>query len=242
MTLSGVFSGSGWPPVSFYVVLLLLSSILSSYFLDLPIYLPLHEQSKWYTVGWILGSIFGLFWHRILYKFLAGVKVMLLLTFLKFVSNFFSNIRCKGDFLLVGVIVTAIFSELIKREAKLEIHLTTCWLPPKNALSNQKFSFEWLPITYVELFFKIVSLFLKNQNIFVDKPHTEINYSELSVRLKLFGLLHMRKTRAWSRAWHSKFQQGPFFVHAVNFSGNLTPEVFLKRDGIHIECEFCALM
>lgn len=242
MTLSGVFSGSGWPPVSFYVVLLLLSSILSSYFLDLPIHLPLHEQSKWYTVGWILGSIFGLFWHRILYKFLAGVKVMLLLTFLKFVSNFFSNIRYKRDFLLVGVFVTAIFSELIKRESKLEIHLTTCWLPPKNALFNQKFSFEWLPITYVELFFKIVSLFLKNQNIFVDKPDTEINYSELSVRLKLFGLLHMRKTRAWSRAWHSKFQPGPFFVHAVNFSGNLTPEVFLKRDGIHIECEFCALM
>lgn len=167
MTLSGVFSGSGWPPVSFYVVLLLLSSILSSYFLDLPIHLPLHEQSKWYTVGWILGSIFGLFWHRILYKFLAGVKVMLLLTFLKFVSNFFSNIRYKRDFLLVGVFVTAIFSELIKRESKLEIHLTICWLPPKNALFNQKFSFEWLPITYVELFSKLLAFFSKIKTYFL---------------------------------------------------------------------------
>lgn len=32
-------------------------------FFDSPIYLPLQEQSYWFTPGWLLGSSFDLFWH-----------------------------------------------------------------------------------------------------------------------------------------------------------------------------------
>ena len=54
----------------------------NTFFFDSPIYLPLHEQCNWYTPGWLLGSSFGLFWHRMLCKFLPDVKVMFLFTFL----------------------------------------------------------------------------------------------------------------------------------------------------------------
>ena len=47
--------------------------LVSTFFFDSPIYLPLHEQSNWYTPGWLLGNSFGLFWHRMLCKFLPDV-------------------------------------------------------------------------------------------------------------------------------------------------------------------------
>ena len=49
---------------------------VSTFFFDSPIYLPLLEQSNWYTPGWLLGSNFALFWHRMLCKFLQDMKVM----------------------------------------------------------------------------------------------------------------------------------------------------------------------
>ena len=52
------------------------------FFFDSPIYLPLHEQSKWYTPRWLLCSSFGLFRHRMLCKFLPDVKVLSLFTVL----------------------------------------------------------------------------------------------------------------------------------------------------------------
>ena len=55
---------------------------VNTFFFDSPLYLPLHEQSNWDTPGWLLGSSFGLFWHRMLCKFLPDVKVMSLFTFL----------------------------------------------------------------------------------------------------------------------------------------------------------------
>ena len=69
---------------------------------DLPIYLPLHEQANWYTLGWLLSSSFGLFWHWILCKFMSDMKVMSLYTFLKFIHNFWFNIRYTWDFVWVG--------------------------------------------------------------------------------------------------------------------------------------------
>ena len=43
---------------------------VSILFFNLPIYFPLHEQSKWYISGWLFGSSFGLFfWHRICCRF-----------------------------------------------------------------------------------------------------------------------------------------------------------------------------
>ena len=47
-----------------------------------PIYLSLHEQSNWYTLKWLLGKGFRLFWYRMLCKSLLVLKVMSLFTFL----------------------------------------------------------------------------------------------------------------------------------------------------------------
>ena len=55
---------------------------VNTFFFDSPIYLPLHEQSDWYTPGWLLGSSFDLFRYRMLCEFLPDVKVMSLFTFL----------------------------------------------------------------------------------------------------------------------------------------------------------------
>ena len=82
MALFRVFSGARWLPVTFYAVLLIFNAMCQYFFFDTLIYLPLHEQSDWYTPGWLLGSRFGLFWHRILCEFLPDVKVMSLFTFL----------------------------------------------------------------------------------------------------------------------------------------------------------------
>ena len=57
------------------------------FFFDFPIYLLLYEQSNWYISGWLLGSSFGLFWHTMLCKFLADVKVMSLSLF-TFLNSF----------------------------------------------------------------------------------------------------------------------------------------------------------
>ena len=43
---------------------------VNTFFFDWPMYLPLLEQSNWCTPGWILGASYGLFWHRMLCKFL----------------------------------------------------------------------------------------------------------------------------------------------------------------------------
>ena len=68
--------------------------LVNTFFFDLLIYLPLHEQSNWYTPGWLLSGSFGLFWHRMLYKFFP---------------NFWSNSRYPRNCLRAGLIVTAIF-------------------------------------------------------------------------------------------------------------------------------------
>ena len=54
---------------------------VNTFFFHSPIYLPLYEQSNWHTPGWLWGSSFGSFWHRMLCKFLPDVKVMSLFTF-----------------------------------------------------------------------------------------------------------------------------------------------------------------
>ena len=69
---------------------------VNTFFFDSPIYLPLHEQFNWYTPGWLLGSILGLFWHKMLCKFLRDVKVMSLFTFLNY-------------FLIFGLILAGIW-------------------------------------------------------------------------------------------------------------------------------------
>ena len=81
---------------------------VNTFFFDLPIYLPLHKQSNWYTLGWLVHNSFGLFWYRMLCKFFSGLKVMSLFTFLNFFPNFWSNIKYPRDFLGVAVMVTAI--------------------------------------------------------------------------------------------------------------------------------------
>ena len=43
---------------------------VNTFFFDWPIYQPLLEQSNWCTPGWLLGSSYGLFWHRMFCKFL----------------------------------------------------------------------------------------------------------------------------------------------------------------------------
>ena len=43
---------------------------INTLFFDLAIYLPLEEQSNCYTSGCLLGTRFGLFWRRMLHKFL----------------------------------------------------------------------------------------------------------------------------------------------------------------------------
>ena len=60
---------------------------VNSFFVDSSIYLRLHEQVNWYP-GWLLGSSFGLFWQRMLCKFLSVVKVMSLFTFFVFSLTF----------------------------------------------------------------------------------------------------------------------------------------------------------
>ena len=48
---------------------------VNTFFFDSPIHLPVHQKSNWYLSGWwLLGSSFGLFWHRVLCKFLPDVK------------------------------------------------------------------------------------------------------------------------------------------------------------------------
>ena len=51
---------------------------INTLFFDLAIYLPLEEQSNCYTSGCLLGTRFGLFWHRMLHKFLLIWKCLCL--------------------------------------------------------------------------------------------------------------------------------------------------------------------
>ena len=55
---------------------------VNTIFFDSLMYVPLHEQSNWYTSWWLLGSSFGLFWQRMPCKLLLDLKVISLLTFL----------------------------------------------------------------------------------------------------------------------------------------------------------------
>ena len=50
---------------------------------DSPIYFPLHQQSSWYTPGWLLSSSFGLFfWQSICCRFFTDVKTIFFPIFL----------------------------------------------------------------------------------------------------------------------------------------------------------------
>ena len=49
---------------------------VSTLFLDSPIYFPLHEQSNWYTPGWLFGRSFGLFfWQRMCCSYITKYHV-----------------------------------------------------------------------------------------------------------------------------------------------------------------------
>ena len=73
----------------------------NTFLFDWPIYLPLYDQSNWYTAGWLLGSSFSLFWHRMLCKFLPDVKVMSLFTFLNSFLIFGPILGIHGIFFLL---------------------------------------------------------------------------------------------------------------------------------------------
>ena len=96
----GVFSDVGWLPVTFYAGLLIFSATCQYFFFDSPIYLPLSKQSNWYIPGWLSGSSFGFFWHKMPWKFLPDVKVKSLFTFLNFFPNFWPSISYPLDFFL----------------------------------------------------------------------------------------------------------------------------------------------
>ena len=81
---------------------------VSILFFDLPIYLPLSKQSNWYILGWLSGSSFGFFWHKMPWKFLPDVKVKSLFTFLNFFPNFWPNMSYPLDFFWVVVTATPI--------------------------------------------------------------------------------------------------------------------------------------
>ena len=50
---------------------------VSTLFFDSPIHFPLHEQSNWYTSGWLFGSSFSLFfWQRICCRFFPEMKAI----------------------------------------------------------------------------------------------------------------------------------------------------------------------
>ena len=70
---------------------------VSTLFFDLQIYLPLHEQSNWYTPG--CGSSFGLlFWQRIYCRFFDDVKAICFLIFLNLCFIFGLMFGIQGNF------------------------------------------------------------------------------------------------------------------------------------------------
>ena len=116
------FSGARWLPVTFYAVLLIFNAMCQYFFFDTLIYLPLHEQSDWYTPGWLLGSRFGLFWHRILCEFLPDVNVMSLFTFL----NSFLIFGPIWFFLLVSLRLTLLLFLILYSLTKASRNVLLC--------------------------------------------------------------------------------------------------------------------
>ena len=68
-------------------------------FFDSPIYFPLHEQTNWYTPGWLFGSSLGLlFWQRICCRFFPDAKAISFPIFLNSCFIFGLMFGIQGNF------------------------------------------------------------------------------------------------------------------------------------------------
>ena len=71
-----------------------------SFFFDFPMYFPLHVQFNWQTSGLLFDNSFGIFLHKMHFKFYPVVKATFWSTFLKSCFNFGPIFRIHGNFLI----------------------------------------------------------------------------------------------------------------------------------------------
>ena len=94
-----IFCSPRWFPFSTHAILLMFHALCKYPFFDSPIYFPLHEQSSWYTLDWLFGTSFSLFfWKRIYCRFFPDVKAISFPIFLNSRFSFRLMFEIQGKF------------------------------------------------------------------------------------------------------------------------------------------------